>query len=69
MKVTVIRIVIGALGTIHKGLVKSQQALEIGRRAEIIQTMVLFRSARIRKLAAIQIPMKDFQLTLVWKTH
>ena len=36
MKVTVIPIVIGALGTIRKVLVRSLEELEIGGRAEII---------------------------------
>ena len=40
MKVTVILIVIGALGTIDKGLLKELE-LEIGGRAETIQTTVL----------------------------
>ena len=47
MMVTVISIVIGALGTISKGLVKGLKELEIGGRAETIQTPALLRSARI----------------------
>ena len=38
MKVTVISIVIGALGTIPKGLIKGLEDLEIRGQAEIIQT-------------------------------
>ena len=38
MKVTVIPIVIGALGTILKDLIRELKELEIGGRAEIIQT-------------------------------
>ena len=47
MKVTVIPIVIGALGSVTKGLVKGCEDLEIRRRVEIIQTAALLRSARI----------------------
>ena len=47
MKVTVIPIVIGALGTIPKGLVKGLKELEIEGRAETIQTTALLRSTRI----------------------
>ena len=47
MKVTVIPIVIGALGTVTKGLVKGLEDLEIKGRVETIQTTLLLRSARI----------------------
>ena len=47
MKVTVISIIIGVLGTVPKGFVKGQEDLEIGGQVEIIQTTVLLRSARI----------------------
>ena len=47
MKVTVIPIVTGALGTLTKGLVHGQEDLEIRRRMETIQTTALLRSARI----------------------
>ena len=46
MKVIVIPVVIGALGTIPQGLVKEIEELKIGR-AETIQTTTLLRSARI----------------------
>ena len=36
MKVTVMPIVIGSLGTIHKGLVKRLEELEIGKQTETI---------------------------------
>ena len=49
MSVTVISIVIGELETIPKGLVMGLEKLEIGRRAESIQTAVLLRSARVLK--------------------
>ena len=47
MKVTIVQIVIGALGTITKGLLKGLEDLEIGRRVETIQTTALLRTARI----------------------
>ena len=46
-KVTVISIVIGALGTITKGLLQGKEDLQIRRRVETIQTTALLRSARI----------------------
>ena len=58
MKVTVIPIVIGALGTIPKGLVKRLEDLEV----DTIQTTELLRSARI--LAVTQPPVKT--ITLRW---
>ena len=42
-------IVIGALGTITKGLLKGQEDLEVGGRVETIQTTALLRTARILK--------------------
>ena len=47
MKVTMIPIVIGALGTDNKGLVHGLEDLEIKRRVETIQTTALLGSARI----------------------
>ena len=47
IKVKVILIVIGALGTTPKGLVKELEELEIEGRAEAIQTTALLRLARI----------------------
>ena len=51
IKVTIIPIVIGALGTVTEGLLKWVEDLEIRGRVEIIQTTVLFRSARILERA------------------
>ena len=45
MKVTVILIVTGALGTIPKGLVRWLEELKIGGRAETIQTTAWLRLA------------------------
>ncbi len=47
MKVTVILIVIGELGTVPKELVQGMEDLEIRGRAETIQTTALLRSTRI----------------------
>ena len=47
MKMTVIPIVAGALGTIPKGLVKRQEDLEIRGQVETTQVTALLRSARI----------------------
>ena len=47
MKVTVIPIVIGALATVTKGLIKGPEELEIRGRVETIKATVLLRSARI----------------------
>ena len=47
MKVTIVPIVIGALGTITKGLLKGLENLEVGGRVETIQTTSLLRTVRI----------------------
>ena len=47
MKVTIIPIVIGALGTVTKGLIKGLEDLKTRGRVETIQTTALLRSARI----------------------
>ena len=47
MKATVIPIVIGAHGTIPKGLVKGLEDLEIGGKAENLPTTALLWSVRI----------------------
>ena len=47
MKVRVIPIVIGALGTVTKGLVQGLEDLEMRGRVETIQTTELSRSSRI----------------------
>ena len=47
MKVTIITIVIGAFGTVTKGLLKGLQDLEVGGRVESIQTKALLKTAKI----------------------
>ena len=45
MKVTVIPVIKGALGTVPKGLVKALEELEIEERAKTIPTTILLRLA------------------------
>ena len=67
MNMTVIPIVVGALGTIIKGLVKGLEDLEIRGWLETIQTTALLRSARI--LRRILETWEDLlSLKLQWKT-
>ena len=47
MKVTMIPVISGALGTVTKGLVQGLEDLEIKGRMETIQTTALLRSAKI----------------------
>ncbi len=47
MKVTIIPFVIGASGTVTKGLLKDLEDLEVGDRVETIQKTALLKTARI----------------------
>ena len=47
IKVMIMQIVTGELGTVTKGLLKGLEDLEIGGRVETIQTTALLRTARI----------------------
>ena len=47
MKVTIVPIVIGAFGTITKGLLKGLEDLEVGGRIETIEMTALLRTARM----------------------
>ena len=47
MKVTIVPIVIGALDTVTKGLLKGLGDLEVSGQVETIQTTALLRKARI----------------------
>ena len=66
-------IVIGALGTVTKGLLNGLEDLEVGGRVETIQTTALLRTAKntetspgdLRRLAVTQTPVKNHQLTLM----
>ena len=67
MKVTYVPIVIGAFGTITKGLLKGQDDLEVVGRVETIQMTTLLRMARI--LRRILETWGDLlSLKLQWKT-
>ena len=73
MKVTIIPIVIGAFGTVIRGLLKGLEDMEIRGRVETIQTTTLLKMVRIlrkspgdlRRLAVTQTPVKDHQVTLM----
>ena len=49
MKMAFIPIIIGALDTVTKGLIKGVEDFEIGGRVETIQTTTLLRTARLLK--------------------
>ena len=70
MRVVVIPILIGALGTVNKGLIHELQDLEIKGRVGTIQITELLRTpGDLKKLAVTQTPVINHQLTLVWKTR
>ena len=67
MQVTIIPILIGAFGTIIKGLSKGLEDLEVGGRLETIQMTALLRTARI--LRRVLETWRDLlSLKLQWKT-
>ena len=67
MKVAITPIVIGAFGTVTKGLLKGLEDFEISGRVEIIQTTTLLRTARI--LRRVLETWGDLvSLKLKWKT-
>ena len=67
MWVTIVPIVIGAFGTVTKGLLKGLEDLEVDGRVETVQTTTLFRTARI--LRRVLETWGDFlSLKLHWKT-
>ena len=47
IKVTIIPIMIGAFGTVTKGVLKGLEDLEVGGKVETIQTTALLRTASI----------------------
>ena len=67
MKVMIVPIVIGVLGTVTKGLLKGLEDLEVGRRVETIQMTALLRTARILK-RVLEIWGDMLLLKLQWKT-
>ena len=71
MKVTIVPIVIGALGTITKGLLKGLEDLEVGGRVETPNDSIAKNGQNpetsprdLRRLAVTQTPVKNYQLTL-----
>ena len=67
MKVEIVPVVIGALGTITKGLLKGLEDLEVGGRVETIQTTALLRPARILRWV-LETWGDLLSLKLQWKT-
>ena len=75
MKMTVIPIVIGAIGRVTKRLVKELEVLKIRGQVVTIQTTALLRSAKVlkrvlvtwRDLLSLKLQCKTICLTLVWK--
>ena len=67
MKVTIVPIVIGALGTITKGLFKVLEDLEVGRQVETIQMTALLRTVRILRWV-LETWGDLLSLKLQWKT-
>ena len=67
MKVTIVPIVIGALYTIIKGLLKGLEYLEVGGWVETIQTTALLRTARILRWV-LETWGDLLSLKLQWKT-
>ena len=71
MKVTIVPIVIGALGTVTKGLLKGLEDLEVSGRVETIQTTAEdgqnteMSPGDLRRLAVTQTPVKNHQLILM----
>ena len=67
MNVTIVPIVIGALGTITKGLLKGLEDMEVGGRVETIQTIALIRTSRILR-RVLETWGDLLSLKLQWKT-
>ena len=67
MKVTILPIVIGAFGTITKGLLKGLDDLDVGGLVETIQMTALMRTDRILK-RVLQTWGDLLPLKLQWKT-
>ena len=67
MKVMIVPIVIGVLGTITTGLLKGLEDLEVSGRVETIQTTALLRTARILR-RVLETWGDLLSLKLQWKT-
>ena len=72
MKVTIIPIVIGAFCTVTKGLLKGLEDLEVGDHPNNRTIEDGDNTEKspwyLRRLAVTHSPVKDHQLTLMWKT-
>ena len=64
---TIIPIVIGAFGTVTKGLLKDLEDLELGGRVETFPTTALLRTARILR-RVLETWGDLLSLRLQWKT-
>ena len=72
MKVTIVPIVIGAFGTVTKGLFKGLEVVEVGGRVETIKTIALLKTTRILRrvletwgdLLSLKLPWKN--ITYRW---
>ena len=75
MKMTVIPIMIDALGTVTKGLEQGLEDLELRGRVETIQTITEIGQntekspGDLRRVVITQIPVRNDRLTLWWKTQ
>ena len=67
MKVTIVPIVIDALGTVTTGLLKGLEDLKVGWRVETIQTTALLRTAKILR-RVLETWGDLLSLKLQWKT-
>ena len=67
MHMTILPIVIGAFGTVTKGLLKGLEDLEVGGRVETIQSTALWRTARILR-RVLETWGNLLSLKLQWKT-
>ena len=67
MKVRIIPIVIGAFGTVTKGLLKGLEDSEVGDRVETIQTTALLKTTRILR-RVLETWGHLLLLKLQWKT-
>ena len=75
MRVNILSIVIGAFDTVTKGLLKDLEDLEVGGRVETINDSIIENGQKTEKrtgdwsrFAVTQTPVKNHQLTLMWKT-
>ena len=76
IKVIVVPVIIGTLGTVTKGLLQGLEDLEItGRVGDHLNYSIIEINqntekspGELRRCAVTQTPVKDHQLTLMWKT-